>query len=55
MLLEGGYKYLTVDPAVRGQKRREWNAMALWPIPVVIALVMAGLGYAVYINRRRNV
>ncbi|MDB6172497.1 MAG: ABC-type oligopeptide transport system,periplasmic component [Chthoniobacteraceae bacterium] len=55
MMLEGGFKYMTVDPALREQKRREWNAVALWPIPVAIALVIAGLGYAVYINRRRNV
>jgi len=53
-MLEGGIKYGVVDPALREQKRAEWNRRPLWPIFVLLAAVAAGLVYAVLWNRRMN-
>jgi ABC-type transport system substrate-binding protein len=55
VLLEGGFKYRPVDVAMRAQKRREWNPVPMWPIAVALGVVVAGLGYGVAINRKRNV
>jgi len=54
-LLEGGLKYLTVDPALREQKRREWNPVPKWPIAVALGVLVAGAGYGIALNRKRNV
>ncbi len=54
-LLEGGVKYLAVDNALRAQKRREWNPVSWWPLGLALGLAVAGVGYAVELNRRRNV
>lgn len=54
-MLEGGLKYMPVDPAMRAEKQRTWNPVAKWPLPVTAALVIAGLYYGVRLNRRRNV
>lgn len=53
--LQTGLKYAWVDPALRAQKRAEWNRPALWPVPVAAALAVAGIIYGVRLNRRRNV
>lgn len=55
MLLEGGLKYLTVDPALRAQKQREWNPVPVWPVGVALGIAVAGLGYGISLNRKRNV
>ena len=55
LMLEGGFKYASIDPVLRAQKRREWNPVAKWPIPVVIAMILAGAYYAIRVNRRRYV
>ncbi len=55
VLLEGGAKYRPVDPVMRAQKQREWNPVPLWPIAVGLGVIVAGLGYGVAINRKRNV
>ena len=55
LLVGGGLKYVTLDNALREQKRREWNPVAFWPIPLGLALALAGIIYAVRMNRRRNV
>ncbi|MEI9898495.1 MAG: ABC transporter substrate-binding protein [Chthoniobacter sp.] len=55
MLLEGAFKYQQVDTALRSQLRRQWNRSPAWP-PVVLALVIAAaIGYAIRLNRQRNV
>jgi oligopeptide transport system substrate-binding protein len=55
MLLQVGLKYAYVDPVLREKKRKEWNPVAIWPLPIAAALVLAGLMYGVRLNRRRNV
>ena len=54
MMLEGGNKYLVVDPALRAQKQREWNRQPVWPAFVTLGLFCGGLVYAVRWNRRQN-
>ena len=53
--LQKGLKYAYVDPVMREQKRADWNRPALWPVPVAVALVLAGIVHGVRLNRRRNV
>lgn len=50
-------KYLRIDPALREQKRREWNEPVIWPIGAgVIALVLClGPGIMAYRRRERKV
>jgi len=54
MMLEGGLKYVTVDHALREQKRREWNRRPVWPLAIALVLVAIGVGYAVQVRRRLN-
>lgn len=49
----GGLRYQPVYPALREQKRREWNPVPKWPIGVAVVLVIAAIGYAVMLNQRR--
>jgi hypothetical protein len=53
-MLEGGVKYLVVDPEKRAQLQREWNHQPLWPLVLLGAMAAAALGYALYWNRRQN-
>ena len=55
LMLEGGVKYAVIDEAVRAAKRREWNRKPLWPIAVLAGFVIFAAGWAVRINRQRNV
>jgi oligopeptide transport system substrate-binding protein len=55
MMLEGALKYSWVDAGLRAEKQKEWNRAPKWPIGVLGLLVVGALGYAVQINRRRNV
>jgi len=55
-ILEYGFnKYHQVDPVLREKLRREWNRKPVWPPIVLVALLLAGLIYAVRWNRRENV
>ncbi|MDQ3621163.1 MAG: ABC transporter substrate-binding protein [Verrucomicrobiota bacterium] len=54
-MLERGFKYYTTDPVLREQKRREWNPIPAWPMSVPLGVLVAGLGYGIFLNRRRNV
>jgi oligopeptide transport system substrate-binding protein len=54
LMLEGGIKYLTLDPVLRDRLRSEWNRKPLWPIGLGGALLLVGIAYAVQVNRRRN-
>ena len=55
LMLEGGVKYAVLDAPLRERKRAEWNRKPLWPLAILAGMVAAGTGYAVRINRRRNV
>ncbi len=54
LMLEGGVKYAVVDAELRAKKRAEWNRKPLWPLALLAGFVVAGAGYAVHVNRRRN-
>lgn len=54
LMLEGGVKFLTVDPAMREVKRKEWNRKPLWPLVIIALVVAAGARYAIRWNRRQN-
>jgi ABC-type transport system substrate-binding protein len=47
-------KYYRVDPLLREQKRREWNAPVLWPIMLLLLSVVGGLWPAVHAFRRHE-
>jgi len=55
MLLEGAFKYQQVDPAMRAQLQREWNRTPKWPPFVLVLLIAGAAGYAIRLNRKRNV
>ena len=54
LMLEGGVKYLVLDPVMRDRLRKEWNPRPLWPAGIAAGLLVAGIVYAVRVNRRRN-
>ena len=54
MMLEGGPKYLQVDPEMRTRLRREWNRPVYWPFALLAAALVAAIIYAVRWNRRLN-
>lgn len=47
-------KYYRIDPLLREQKRREWNAPVLWPIVLLFLSVMGSLWPAVHTFRRNE-
>lgn len=47
-------KYKRIDPALRAEKRREWNQPVLWPLGLVLALIALSLVPAVRTYRRRQ-
>jgi ABC-type transport system substrate-binding protein len=53
-MLEGGLKYVTVDPVLREQKRKEWNRKPLWPLLVLGGLFGGGAVYAIRWSREAN-
>ncbi len=55
MMLEGGFKYLPIDQALREKKRHEWNPVSRWPLVAALGFVGAALGCGIYVNRSRNV
>ncbi len=54
MMLEGGPKYLQVDPEIRARAWREWNRPVYWPLALLAAAIFAGVIYAIRWNRRLN-
>ena len=54
-LLEGGLKYAVTDPVLRDAKQHDWNRPPKWPVALALGIVVAGLGYAVRLNQKRNV
>jgi ABC-type transport system substrate-binding protein len=53
-MANNGLKYQRLEPALRAQKRREWNPPVLWPLGVLIALLALGTWPAVAAFRRRE-
>jgi len=54
LMLEGGVKYLVVDPKMREELRGQWNRKPVWPLGIIGGLLIGGTIYAVRWNRRRN-
>ena len=54
MMLEGGVKYLQVDPALRARAWHDWNRPAWWPLIPATLVLAAAIGYAIRWNRRLN-
>lgn len=50
----GGLKYVTLDPALRAQKIREWNRAPLWPLALAGGAVLLVVAFAVIRARRSN-
>lgn len=55
LLLEGALKYQQVNPEMRTKLQAEWNHAPKWPMVLVGAFFIGALGYAVHINRQRNI
>ncbi|SDH59217.1 ABC transporter substrate-binding protein [Nitrosomonas sp. Nm132] len=47
-------KYLRIDPALREQKRREWNEPVIWPIGAGVTVLVLSLVPGVIAYRRRE-
>jgi oligopeptide transport system substrate-binding protein len=54
MMLEGGVKYLLLDPELRERKRQEWNEKPIWPLVLACGLLIGGIGYAIRWNLRND-
>jgi ABC-type transport system substrate-binding protein len=54
-LLAGGAKYVSVDTALRTEKRAEWNRPVRWPLVAALFVFAAGLAYGIRWSIRRNV
>jgi ABC-type transport system substrate-binding protein len=53
-MANNGLKYQRIDPALRGERRREWNQPVLWPAFALLAAVGLSLVPAVRTYRRRE-
>jgi ABC-type transport system substrate-binding protein len=53
-IANNGLKYQRIDPALRSQRRREWNQPVLWPAVALLAAVGLSLVPAVRTYRRRE-
>jgi ABC-type transport system substrate-binding protein len=53
-MIQSSLKYLKLDPKMRADKRREWNAPVMWPIAAGIGLLVVLLLPAVWIYQRRE-
>lgn len=53
-IANNGLKYQRIDPALRLQKRREWNPPMVWPLLLIGAVLMLGTVPAVATFRRRE-
>ena len=52
-IARNGLKYQRVDPALRAEKRRQWNEPVVWPIAILILVLIALAVPAVVGYRRR--
>ena len=55
MMLEGGIKYLQVDPEARSKAWQEWNRPSYWPIALLLLALLGAIVYAIRWNLRSNV
>lgn len=55
MLLEGALKYQQIDPVLRAEDQRAWNKTPKWPLALIAVIIAGAIGYAVQLNRQRNV
>jgi ABC-type transport system substrate-binding protein len=53
-MANNGLKYQRIDPALRGERRREWNQPVLWPAFALLAAVGLSLAPAIRTYRRRE-
>lgn len=53
-IANNGLKYQRLDPALRVQKRREWNPPVLWPLLLILAVLALATVPAVVAFRRRE-
>ncbi len=53
--LEGGVKFLPLDPVLRAQCIVQWNRPRYWPLWAGIGVIVLGAGYAIRRSRRANV
>ena len=47
-------KYQRIDPALREQKREEWNKPIVWPLALVLVILAASVIPALQVYRRRE-
>jgi len=53
-MANNGLKYQRIDPALRSERRREWNQPVIWPAFALLAVVGLSLVPAVRTYRRRE-
>lgn len=53
-IANNGLKYQRLDPALRQQKRREWNPPVVWPLLLIVVVLALGAVPAVAAFRRRE-
>ncbi len=53
-IANNGLKYQRLDPQLRAQRRREWNAPVLWPLALAGGVLALGLWPALAAYRRRE-
>ena len=53
--MEGGFKYLPIDPVLRAKCIADWNHPRLWPLWFIAGAVVLAGGYAVRRARRGDV
>jgi ABC-type transport system substrate-binding protein len=53
-IANNGLKYQRLDPQLRAQRRREWNAPVLWPLALACGVLALGLWPALAAYRRRE-
>ena len=53
-MARNGLKYVRIDPALRQEKRKEWNAPVWWPLVLGLVLLVAAVSPAWVAYRRRE-
>lgn len=53
-IANNGLKYQRLDPALRAQRRREWNSPVVWPLVLIAAVLVLSAVPAVAAFRRRE-
>ena len=52
-MIRDSLQYLKLDAALREKRIREWNRPVWWPLAIPAAILLAGLGLALRLVRRR--